>query len=58
MRSLTMPTLLCFSLLVSVTSSRAQNNQPFPMVTAGQSIQAALDAQSRGTAHRAVWLVV
>lgn len=45
MRSLTMPTLLCFSLLVSVTSSRAQNNQPFPMVTAGQSIQAALDAQ-------------
>lgn len=45
MRSLTMPTLLCFSLLVSATSSRAQNNQPFPMVTAGQSIQAALDAQ-------------
>ena len=45
MRSLTMPTVLCFSLLVSATSSRAQNNQPFPMVTAGQSIQAALDAQ-------------
>ncbi|QDU00433.1 hypothetical protein V6x_01060 [Gimesia chilikensis] len=45
MRSLTMPTVLCFSLLVSATSSRAQNNQPFPMVSAGQSIQAALDAQ-------------
>lgn len=45
MRSLTMPTVLCFSLLVSATSSQAQNNQPFPMVTAGQSIQAALDAQ-------------
>ncbi|MFI4850934.1 MAG: right-handed parallel beta-helix repeat-containing protein [Gimesia chilikensis] len=45
MRSLTMPSVLLFSLFVSVTTSRAQNNQPFPMVTAGQSIQAALDAQ-------------
>ncbi|QDV15499.1 hypothetical protein Pan153_01130 [Gimesia panareensis] len=45
MRSLTMPTVLLFSLLVSATSAHAQNKQPFPIVTANQSIQAALDAQ-------------